>query len=95
MRVVLDAPQADAVARGFQPDLAFLDLGMPTLNGYDLARLLRAQPGLEHVLLAALSGWGTEEHRARSRGAGIDFHLTKPVMLAEVAALLARAAKRT
>lgn len=87
--VVLESPLAVAGALAFQPDLVFLDLGMPLLNGYDLARQLRAQPALQHVCLAALSGWGTDEHRARSREAGIEHHLTKPVLLDELTGILA------
>lgn len=94
VRVVLDPTTALEQARAFQPELCLLDLGMPGLNGYDLARQLRAEPALRDVLLAALSGWGMEEHRARSRSAGIDVHLTKPVVLEDVNALLARAAAR-
>lgn len=90
VRTVLEAPQAVAVARDFRPDVMFLDLGMPKLNGYDLARQLRAEPGLEHILLAAISGWDTEEHRAKSKSAGIDIHLTKPVMVDEIKALLVK-----
>ncbi len=87
-QVVFDSRVAVAVALKFQPEVIFLDLGMPTLNGYDLARLLRAEPKLERVCLVALSGWGTDEDRARSRLAGIDHHLTKPVPLTEVINLL-------
>ena len=93
VHVVLDAPEALATVRAFRPDVVLLDLGMPKLNGYEVARQLRAESGFDHVLLAALSGWGTDEHRAKSRSAGIDAHLTKPVMLDEVDALLARAGR--
>lgn len=88
-RVEVDPRAAVSVALTFAPEIVFLDLGMPTLNGYDLARLLRAEAGLHGVCLVALSGWGTDEHRAGSRLAGIDHHLTKPVQLSEVIALLA------
>lgn len=91
--VVLEAPKAVAAALAFQPDLVFLDLGMPHLNGFDLARDLRAHPALNQACLVALSGWGTEEDRARSRHAGMAHHLTKPVMLDEVTALLTQVAQ--
>jgi signal transduction histidine kinase/CheY-like chemotaxis protein len=90
--VVLESPAAVAAALAFAPDLVVLDLGMPQLNGFDLARALRAQPALHAVRLAALSGWGTDEDRVRSRDAGIDHHLTKPVTLEQVTALLSAAA---
>jgi len=82
--VVLESPMAVAAALAFRPDVVLLDIGMPHLNGFDLARQLRAQPALADVRLAALSGWGSDEDRARSRSAGIEHHLTKPVKLNEV-----------
>jgi len=87
--VVLEAPKAVAAALAFQPDVVFLDIGMPHLNGFDLARQLRGQSALKGVYLAALSGWGSDEDRARSRDAGIDHHLTKPVLFEDVIDLLA------
>jgi signal transduction histidine kinase/ActR/RegA family two-component response regulator len=92
--VVLEAPKALEAALAFGPDVVFLDIGMPHLNGFDLARQLRAQPALSNVYLAALSGWGSDEDRAKSRDAGIDHHLTKPVMLNEVTDILAAVARR-
>ena len=52
---------------------------MPVMNGYDVARRLRQRPGLEHLLLVAMTGWGQEEDRRRSQEAGFDHHLVKPV----------------
>jgi CheY-like chemotaxis protein len=68
-------------AESFLPDLAFLDIGMPGLNGYEVARRLRAMPALGAARLVAVTGWGTQEDRARSEAAGFDGHLTKPVEL--------------
>jgi CheY-like chemotaxis protein/anti-sigma regulatory factor (Ser/Thr protein kinase) len=68
-------------AAAFQPELAFLDIGMPGLNGYEVARRLRAMPALGSTRLVAVTGWGTREDRARSEAAGFDGHLTKPVEL--------------
>ncbi len=82
--VVLESQKAVAAALAFRPDVVLLDIGMPHLNGFDLARLLRAEPALADVRLAALSGWGSDEDRAKSRSAGIDHYLTKPVRLNEV-----------
>lgn len=86
--VVLESPKVIASALVFKPDVMFLDIGMPHLNGFDLARQLRGETALQGVYLAALSGWGTEEDRAKSKAAGIDHHLTKPVMLTDVEAML-------
>ncbi len=75
--------------RGFRPDVAFLDIGMPGMNGFELARRIRAEPELAGVTLVAVTGWGQDEDRRQSLGAGLDHHLTKPVDTAQVLALLA------
>jgi PAS domain S-box-containing protein len=79
VRVAHDGPSALATAQAFQPEMVFLDIGMPGMDGYEVAQHLRQQPGLEHVMLVALTGWGQEEDRRRSREAGFDKHLIKPV----------------
>jgi CheY-like chemotaxis protein len=66
-----------------------LDLGMPRLNGYDAARKIREQPWGRNMVLVALTGWGQESDRARSREAGFDHHLVKPVEPATLERLLA------
>ncbi|HEY4583865.1 MAG TPA: ATP-binding protein, partial [Lysobacter sp.] len=66
-------------AGGFRPDIAFLDIGMPGMNGYELARALRRLPGLADIRLVAVSGWGGEDDKRQSAEAGFDRHLTKPV----------------
>jgi signal transduction histidine kinase len=76
-------------AEAFLPDIAFLDIGMPGLNGYEVARRLRAAPALAQARLVAVTGWGTREDRARSEAAGFDAHLTKPVELDALHALIA------
>jgi len=74
-----DGEEALAAAERFHPDVVLLDLGMPKLNGFDAARKLREQPGGEDLLLIALTGWGQEEDRKRSKDAGFDGHMVKPV----------------
>jgi len=69
--------------------IAFLDIGMPKLNGYDLARRLRELPGLQECVLVAVTGWGQSEDRRRAQEAGLDHHLVKPVEREQVAELLA------
>ena len=91
-RVAYDGAAALAIAEAFRPDVALLDIGMPGMDGYDTARAMRTVPGLENVTLAALTGWGAAEDRARSRAAGFDHHLLKPVVLAELHAMLRQAA---
>lgn len=80
------------VAAEFRPDVAFLDIGMPGMDGYETARAVRKIAGLEAVLLIALTGWGTQMDRARSAKAGFDHHLTKPAALDAVDALLVKIA---
>jgi CheY-like chemotaxis protein len=77
----------DQAAR-FVPDLAFLDIGLPDMSGYDVARALRAHPALDATYLVALTGWGAAADRLRSKEAGIDLHLTKPVSLDALATAL-------
>lgn len=87
--VANDGLSAVAAAAEFMPDVAFLDIGMPGLNGYEVALRLRAIPGLEQVVLLALTGWGSENDNAQAGAAGFDFHLTKPVQFDLVNPLLA------
>ncbi len=79
-----DGPQALRTAAEFLPEVIFLDIGMPGMTGYEVARAIRNMPALEHVVLVALTGWGAENDRAQTREAGFDAHLTKPVMLAAI-----------
>jgi PAS domain S-box-containing protein len=89
VRVAHDGPAALAMTDGYRPALVFLDLGMPGMDGYEVARRLRAQPGLEDVRLAALTGWGQENDRCRTAEAGFDHHFVKPVELKALEGLLA------
>jgi len=70
------------------PAVVFLDIGMPGMNGYETASLLRAMPGAQARMLVALTGWGSEADQARSLEAGFDFHLTKPVDIDNVQRVL-------
>lgn len=86
--------QALAMVKDFLPDVVFLDIGMPGMDGYEVARAMRAMPELAHVELIALTGWGTQQDRERTHAAGFDTHLTKPANLEEVEALLSDLAAR-
>jgi len=79
VRAVHDGPSALTLATAFMPDLVLLDIGMPGMDGYEVARRARLEPEAKGVTLIALTGWGQEEDRGRSKEAGIDFHLVKPV----------------
>jgi PAS domain S-box-containing protein len=72
----IDAVEA---AQNFRPDIILLDIGMPIMNGYEAAKTIRQQPWGKNAVLIALTGWGQEEDRRRSREAGFDAHLIKPV----------------
>ena len=88
--VAFNGLQALQVARETRPQVAFLDIGMPEMNGYEAAQALRKLPGLEAIVLVALTGWGAADDRGRSRAAGFDHHLTKPAELATLDALLSK-----
>ena len=79
VRTVHDGNVAVATARAERPDLMFVDIGLPVMDGYEVARTVRADPTLGDVVLIALTGYGTVEDKARSRAAGFQHHLVKPV----------------
>jgi PAS domain S-box-containing protein len=74
-----DGPSALAAAHSFAPQAVLCDIGLPGMNGYEVAARMRQTPGLERALLIALTGYGQEEARSRSKEAGFDHHLVKPV----------------
>jgi CheY-like chemotaxis protein len=84
-----DGLQALQIGAEFRPDVVLLDIGLPELNGYDTARRMREQPWGRDIALIALTGWGKEEDRRRSREAGFNNHLVKPVEFDQLNALLA------
>jgi DNA-binding response OmpR family regulator len=92
-RTASDGRAALAVAADFMPEVVLLDIGLPKMDGYELARRMRALPGLEGAVLVAMTGFGDEMDRQRSREAGLDHHLVKPVDPAEVVAVLRRRLK--
>ena len=80
VKIAHDGPSALAILKDFVPDVALVDLGLPEgMNGHDLARQIRAQPRFDKTILVAQTGWGRNEDRERSRTAGFDFHLVKPI----------------
>jgi PAS domain S-box-containing protein len=95
VRVAHDGPAALTAVEAEPPDVVFLDIGMPVMNGYQVAQSLREQPGLEHLLLVAMTGWGQEEDRRRSQEAGFDHHLVKPAEPDALRQLLARPQRAT
>jgi DNA-binding response OmpR family regulator len=78
VRVAYDGEEALFAEQEFKPDVLLLDIGMPKLSGYEVARRVRDARG-PGVLIVAITGWGQEEDRQRAREAGFDHHFTKPV----------------
>jgi len=74
-----DGPSALETAEQWQPEAVFLDIGLPGMDGYEVAERLRELPQAKDAVLIAITGYGQEDDRARSRRAGIDHHLVKPV----------------
>jgi CheY-like chemotaxis protein len=75
-----DGPQALRVAPEFKPTIALLDIGLPVMDGYELARRMQGDPALAEVRLVAITGYGQEEARRRSQEAGFAAHLVRPVL---------------
>ena len=90
VRVTHDGLEALEVATTFQPDFIFLDIGLPGLNGYDVARNLRQLPSTQRSILVAITGWGQAGDKRRAREAGFDHHVVKPVEPTEIHAILTR-----
>jgi CheY-like chemotaxis protein len=78
-RVVNDGAEALRAVPEFRPAIVLLDIGMPGIDGYEVARQLRAMRGGDALRIVAITGWGHETDRERSRQAGFDLHLVKPV----------------
>jgi CheY-like chemotaxis protein len=89
VQTAFDGSQALAAAERRRPDVIFLDIGLPNLSSYDVCRRIRNKPWGAHVLLVALTGWGQDEDRRKSKEAGFDQHLVKPADYDDVARVLA------
>jgi CheY-like chemotaxis protein len=90
VRCAFDGAAALTLAHTFLPHVTLLDIGLPGMNGYEVAKAMRKDPVLTHCLLVALSGYGQEEDRRRSATAGIDHHLIKPANLNSLIELIGR-----
>jgi CheY-like chemotaxis protein len=78
----------DLLGGEFVPDLLLLDIGLPGMNGYEVAKEVRSRPALRGVRLVAISGYGSQEDRTASRSAGFDAHFVKPIELSSIQSLL-------
>ena len=94
-RLAHDGAAAITAATQFRPDVIFLDIGLPIMNGYAVTRTLRGLPEFNHVHIAAVTGWGQEEDRQKAREAGCDSHFTKPLAPEMLEDLLATIAQPT
>ena len=79
VHTAFDGVEAVNAAHTFRPDVVLLDVGLPLRNGYEAARLIRGETWGHSMVLIALTGWGQEQDRKRSRDAGFDHHLVKPI----------------
>lgn len=89
VRIANDGPDALALATQYQPDTVLLDIGLPGMDGYEVARRLRNLPHSDNMFLVAVTGYGQDEDRRRAYETGFNFHLTKPVEPAQLESLLA------
>ena len=88
VRTAYDGTEALAVSAEFRPHAVLLDIGLPKLDGYQVASCLRQQVGMQSLCLIAVSGYGTEADKEQSLRAGFDYHLLKPIEIAQLTAIL-------
>jgi CheY-like chemotaxis protein len=93
VRIAYDGLEALEAEGEFKPEVVLLDIGMPKISGYDVARRIRESRGTD-VLIVAITGWGQEDDRQRAREAGFNHHFTKPVDFEMLLALIDREAPR-
>jgi CheY-like chemotaxis protein len=91
VRTARDGLEVLEVAEEFEPQVVFLDLGMPRMDGYEACRQIRLRPWGVSATLVALTGWSQEQHRQRSREVGFDHHLVKPIDAAVLEGFLSQA----
>ncbi len=95
VQTAFDGPTALEIACNYRPNVVFLDIGLPGLDGFEVAKLLRQQPNLRSVVLVAVTGYGQVSDRQRSQDAGFSHHLVKPVNFAKVQQILATVLEKT
>jgi CheY-like chemotaxis protein len=94
VEVVHDGPAALERIERFRPAMVLLDIGMPGMDGYEVARRIRARSTLRDIKIVALTGWGQPEDKRRSREAGFDHHLIKPAGIEQLRALVPATVRR-
>lgn len=93
-QVAHSGPEALSTAALFLPEVVFLDIGLPGMNGFEVAKTLRMDERFRRAILVALTGWGSDSDRRQSKEAGFDFHLTKPVEGAQIEKLFSEISSR-
>jgi CheY-like chemotaxis protein len=93
VRTAYDGSTVLETALDYRPNVILLDIGLPGRNGYEIAKQLRQQPALKDTVLVAMTGYGQESDRQRSREAGFDHHLVKPVNFEKVSQILSAVTK--
>jgi CheY-like chemotaxis protein len=93
VRTAHDGPTALGAALDYRPDVALLDIGLPGLDGFEVAKRMRQQPIFQKVMMVAMTGYGKASDRQRSQEAGFDHYLVKPVKFEKVQEILARVSK--
>ena len=88
VEAVHSGPAALAAIPDYQPNVILMDIGMPGMDGNEVARRIRQQPAFNDIKLIALTGWGQEKDRQRSKESGFDHHLTKPVNFQDLTDLI-------
>ena len=83
-----DGLEAVSVGESFRPDVIFMDLGMPRMDGFDACRCIRAEAWGKGVVMVAQAGWGQDDDKNKAKEAGFDFHMTKPIEPAALEKLL-------
>lgn len=79
VKMAIDGLAAIELAKSFRPEVVLLDIGLPGMNGYEICQAMRKEPVLQNTVFIAQTGWGQQEHRQRTKDAGFDHHLVKPV----------------
>ena len=95
VRLAYDGLSALEAAIAYQPEVVLLDIGLPGLDGYEVAQRIRQQAALKSIMLVALTGYGQESDRQRSQNAGFDHHLVKPADFDKIENLLATVQEKT
>ena len=95
IRTAYDGAEAVQVANDFEPEVVLLDIGLPNMDGHEVAQRIRQEPWARRTCLIAVTGWSDEADRARSRAAGFDHHLVKPLDTSHLAQLLGSVERST